>query len=164
MVGIEEEVQLILVTTIGGEYRTVEVRDTLVTEIASGIGIIEVKAYVEALAGIHGKLSVDMVLTVELVTTVVIEYAGIGRQGVHEQELVDLFRGKAIGLGEDKVVEFRTVDEDTAHAGCIVAARGVVLAIVARVQRGVRHPPGHLEGRQGKHGPQGGRGRAYHRT
>ena len=51
MVGIEEEVQLILVTTIGGEYRTVEVRYTLVTEIASGIGIIEVKAYVEALAG-----------------------------------------------------------------------------------------------------------------
>ena len=53
MAGVEEEMKVILVADIRAEHGSVEVGDSLIAEIASGVGIVEVEADVYALAGIH---------------------------------------------------------------------------------------------------------------
>ena len=59
--------------------------EVLAAEIPACIGIVEVEADVQPLAGIHSKLGIDTVLTIDLVAAVVVEDTGIGRQGVHEE-------------------------------------------------------------------------------
>ena len=78
-----------------------------------------------------------MVLTAGLVAAVVVEDVGIGREGVHEEELVRLCLYKAVGLCEGKVIWLGTVDENTALTGRVVAARVVVLTVHAAVESGV---------------------------
>ena len=90
--------------------------DTLIAEIATGIGIVEIETHIQTLTGIHGKLSIDTVLTIDLVAAVVVEDTGIGRQGVHEVPRLRPLLHKTVGLGEDEVVGSGTIDEDTAQA------------------------------------------------
>ena len=103
--------------------------EALVTEIATRIGIVEVETHVQTLTGIHGKLGIDMVLTIDLVAAVVVEDTGIGRQGVHEVPRLRAFLHEAIGLCEDEVVGSGTIDEDTAQTGGVVTSRGIVFTI-----------------------------------
>ena len=137
MTGVEEKMEVVLVADIRAEHGSVEVGDSLITEIASGVGIVEVEADIYAFAGIHGKDGIDMVLTVGLVAAVVIEHPGIGRERVHEKKLLRPFLYEAVWLGENEGVALRTVDEDAAHTGRIVAACMVELAINATIEGGV---------------------------
>ena len=57
MTGVEEEMEVILVADIRGEQGAVEVGDTLVAVIASGIGIVEVEAYIQALPAFTAKVA-----------------------------------------------------------------------------------------------------------
>ena len=150
---IKEEVHVVFVTQIGGKDGSVEVRDILIAVVASGIGVVEIESYVEALIGIDGKLGIDMVLTVGLVATVVVEHVGIGRQSVHKQEFLWSLLRKGVGCSEDEdVVDNRTVDEDSAQARCVIVTRVVELAIGATIEggihkevgQGVRHCRNHI--------------------
>ena len=139
---VEEEVHLVLIAQIRREYRGIEVRDVLIAEITTSVGIIQIETHVETLAGIHGKLGVDMILTIYLVATIVIEYAGIGRQRIHKQELVGLLVHEAVGLCKDEVAHGLAINQDTTQTGCVVTTRGVVITIDTRIERGVRKEVG----------------------
>ena len=69
---IEEYVQVIAVANIGAKQNTIKMRDTLITMVASGVSVIEVKAYIDPFTGIDGKLRIDMVFTICFVSAVVI--------------------------------------------------------------------------------------------
>ena len=141
---IKEEVHVVFITQIGGEDGCIEVGGTLIAIVASGIRVVEVEAYVEALVGIDGKLGIDVILAVGLITTVVVENVGIGREGVHEEELLGPFLHKAVGLRKDEdIVDDRTIDEDSAQARCVVVTRSVVLAIGTCVEGGVHEEVRH---------------------
>ena len=112
-------------------------RLVLVLEIAARIGIFKVETDVEALVHVEGELRIDMVLAAGLVATLVVEDCGVGGEGVHEKKLVGLSLHEAVGLGKGEVIVVGTVDEDTAQAGCVVAARVVVLTVHAVVESGV---------------------------
>ena len=99
---IKEEMQIVFITQVRGENGSVEVRYVLIAVVASGIGVVEVEANVKGFMGIDSKLGIDMVLAVSLVATVVVEYVGIGRQGVHKQESLRPFLYKGVGRGEDE--------------------------------------------------------------
>ena len=88
---------------------------TLITEIAASIGIFEIETEVQSFTGVHSKLSINMVLTIGLVTAVVVENTGIWRQGVHKQEILRTFLYEAIWLCEYKVICSGAVDEYTAQ-------------------------------------------------
>ena len=120
--------------------------EVLAAEIPACIGIVEVEADVQPLAGIHGKFGIDTVLTVDLVAAVVVEDTGIGRQGVHEEPCLRPFLHETVGLGEDEVVGSGTIDEDTAQARGVVASRGVVFAIDACVEHTVHKEVGQCVG------------------
>ena len=75
MTGVEEQMQVILVTDIGCKQGAVEVGDALVAEITSGVGVIEVEADVQTLTRINGKDGIDMILTVDLITAVVVKHS-----------------------------------------------------------------------------------------
>ena len=136
--------QVVFVTQVRGEDGRIEMRYVLIAVIASGIGVVEVESYVEALVGIDSKLGIDMVLTVGLVATVVVEYIGIGREGVHKQECLRPFLCKGVGRGEDEyIIDHRAVDEDPAQTGGVVVTRVVVLSIGATVEGGVHEEVGH---------------------
>ena len=110
----KQEVQLILVADIGTEQTAVEVGEVLVAEVASGVGIVEVEAYVQTLARIDRELRVDMIFTVGLVAAVIVGDIRIGRQRVHKQELLGAFLRVAVRLCEDVVIgRHRAVDENT---------------------------------------------------
>lgn len=117
-------------------------RDTLIVEVSSGIGIVEIETNINLLTGIYRELCIDMILAIGLVSTVVVEYIRVGRQGVHEQELLGSFIHKTIGLGKDEDVALWSVDEDPAQAWCIVAACMVVFTIHATVESGVHEQMG----------------------
>ena len=141
---IKEEVHVVFITQIGREDGCVEVGGTLIAIVASGIRVVEVEAYVEALVGIDGKLGIDVILAVGLITTVVVEDVGIGREGVHEEELLRPFLHKAVGLRKDEdIIDDRTIDEDSAQARCVVVTRSVVLAIGTCVEGGVHEEVRH---------------------
>ena len=136
--------QIVFITQVRGENGSVEVRYVLIAVVASGIGVVEVEANVKGFMGIDSKLGIDMVLAVSLVATVVVEYVGIGRQGVHKQESLRPFLYKGVGRGEDEdIIDHRAVDEDPAQAGGVVASRVVVLSIDAVVEGGVHEEVGH---------------------
>ena len=137
MAGVEEEMEVVLVADIRAEHGSVEMGDSLIAEIASGVSIVEVEADVYAFAGIHGKDRIDMIFAVGLVAAVVVEHPGIGRECVHKEKLLRTFLHEAIRLGEDEGVALRTVDEDAAHAGRIVATSMVELTIYATIEGGV---------------------------
>ncbi len=144
MCRIKEEVQVVFITQIGGEDCRIEVGGTLIAIVASGIGVVEVEAYVETLVGIDGKLGIDVILAVGLITTVVVEYIGIGREGVHKEELLRPFLHKAVGLGKDEdIIDDRTIDKDSAQARCVVATSTVVLAIGTCIEGGIHEEVGH---------------------
>ena len=73
-------------------------RHVLVLEVASGVGVFEVEAEIQALVDIDGELRVDMVLTAGLVAAVVVEDRRVGREGVHKEELLRPFLDEAVGL------------------------------------------------------------------
>ena len=118
-------------------------RHVLVLEVASGVGVFEVEAEIQALVDIDGEVRVDMVLTAGLVVAVVVEDRRIGRERVHEEALVGLSLHEAVGLGKGEVVVVGAVDEDTAQTGCVVATCMVVLAIHAVIERGVHEEVWH---------------------
>ena len=99
--------------------------------------VVEVEPDTEVLGGVDAELRIDMVFSLLLVATVVISDVGIGRQRVQEQELVWLSRGVAIGIGEEKLADHRTVCKDAVLTGRIVVAYGVVLTIDACIVDGV---------------------------
>ena len=104
-------------------------RCALVGEIAQSVMVVEVEAHTEFLAGIDTKLGMQVVFAVLLVATLVVADVGKGRQGVEKQELVRLYRRKGVGLCEIELADMGTVNEDTAHTGCIVVAGGIILTI-----------------------------------
>ena len=57
-------------------------RCALTLVVAAGIVVVQVETETESFVGIDGKFSVDVVLTVLLITTVVITDIGIGRQRI----------------------------------------------------------------------------------
>ena len=120
--------------------------DTLIAEIAARISVVEIETEVQTLAGIHSKLGIDTVLTIDLVAAVVVEDTGIGRQGVHEEPGLRPLLHETVGLGEDEVVGSGTIDEDTAQARGVVASRGVVFAIDACVEHTVHKEVGQCVG------------------
>ena len=145
MAGIEEEVHVVTVSKIGSEERTVEVRQILIAVVAARVSIVKVEADVDALSCIHGEFRVDVVFSVRLVTAVVILDIGVGRQRVHEEERLRAFFREAVWLGENKIVgHIRTIDEDTAQTGGVVATRSVVFTVNTVIEGGV-----HKEVRQG---------------
>ena len=78
-----------------------------------------------------------MIFTISLVTAVVIEYIGVGRQRVHKQEVLRSLLHEAIRLGKDEDVAFRSIDKESAQSRSIVASRMVILAVHATIERGI---------------------------
>ena len=138
----DQEMHLIFVTQIGTEDGGVEMRCSLILEIAAGIVVIEVEAETYAFAGIDGKLYVEAVLTKQLVTAVVVGGTGIGRQCVHKPELVGLDIKETVGVGEDEGTALTAVDEDTAQACSVVGSSGVIIAVESCIERGVHKQVG----------------------
>ena len=91
-------------------------RVVLVGIVARGIVVVQVEAHADALAGIDGKLGVNVVFTVLLVATCLVGDVGVWRQGVDEQEVVRLLGREAVGLGEVELAGLRPVYEDTVDA------------------------------------------------
>ena len=58
-------------------------------------------------------------------------------------QLVGFLGDETVGLAEEELAGERTVDDDAAQPGCIVVARGVVVAIDTRVERRVGVEVGH---------------------
>ena len=108
--------------------------DTLIAEIAARISVVEIETEVQTLAGIHGKLSIYMVLTVRLVATIVVCNTGIGRQGVHKQKLLRTLLYVTLRLCEDEIVSFLTTDEDATQTRGVVVTCGVEFSIHARIE------------------------------
>ena len=119
-------------------------RNALIAEIASGVCIVEVKAHIQSFVHIHTKLGIDMILTKLLVATIVVVHSGIGRQRIHPKPQFGFFGHHAVGLGKEKVVILRTIDENTTQTGRIVTTRSVEFTIHTCVQGGV-----HIEVGQG---------------
>jgi len=152
MAGIEEEVHVVTVSKIRSEECTVEVRQILIAVVAARVSIVKVEADVDALSCIHGEFRVDVVFSVCLVAAVVILDIGLRRQRVHEEKrLWALFR-EAVWLGEDKIVgHIRTIDEDTAQTGGVVATRSVVFTVNTVIEGGVHKEVGQGVGNAGNH-------------
>ena len=128
---------IVAVAEVGGKECAVEVRRALVAVVAPGIVVVELEAHARPLVGVDGELGVQTVLTVGIVAAVVVVDVGEWREGVGEVHLLGLLYEEAVGLSEDERAALLAVDEDAAQAGRVVVARGVVLAIDARVERGV---------------------------
>ena len=137
MAGGEEGVHVVFVANIRTEERRVEVRLVLILEVAPVVGIFEVEAEVEPFVDVDGEQRVDMILAAGLVTTVVVEDGGIGREGVDEEEFLRSLLYETVRLGEEVDLGSGTVEEDTALAGCVVAASMTVFAVHAAIERGV---------------------------
>ena len=143
---VEEQVQVIAVANIGAEQGAIKMRDALVAVVASGIGIIEVEAHIDPLTGIHGKLRIDMVFTIRVVSAVVVEHIGVGRQRVHKKKLLRALIDKPVRLGKDKDVAFRTIDEYPTQTWGVVASCMAVLAIHRTIERRVHEEVGNRIG------------------
>ena len=61
VVGGEEGMHLVAVAQVGGKERPAEVGGGLVAVIASGVGIVKIEAEAQPLAGVDGKLGIDVV-------------------------------------------------------------------------------------------------------
>jgi hypothetical protein len=112
-------------------------RYALIIEIASCIVVVQVETEAEPLVGIHCKFGTEAVFAVLLVTTVVISDTRIGRERVHEKELIRLFEEETIGVCEDERTVLATVYEDAVLTGSIVVAEGIVFTVEACIERGV---------------------------
>ena len=137
VIGGEQDVHLIPVANVRAEEGSVEMRYTLVTEIAPCVIVSQVEAESEPFVGIHGKLGIEAVFAVLLVATVVVGDASIGRERIHEEEFVRLLEEETVRVGKDERTALPAVYEDTVLSGCIVVAEGIVFAVEACVERGV---------------------------
>ena len=129
----EHGVHAVLVAQIRAIEGSTEVGCRLVGVVATCISIVQVEANTDTFAGIDGKLCLQVVLTVGLVTAVVVGNIGDGRQCVGVVQLVGGTVDKAVALDEGKLLGFRTVNVNTVQTGCIVATSGIELSILARI-------------------------------
>ena len=123
LVGRGHQVHLIFVATIRTVQRATEVRLALVLVVATGIVVIQIESKAQLFVGIYGKLRIDMVLTVLLVTTVVVANVGIWRQRVQKVEVLWLFTHIIVAVNEVELAVWLAVNEDTAQSRRIVVTQ-----------------------------------------